>query len=472
MKQAVNRSGLPRRAQWTLVLFATSIGLGGCFLEPSIQREQTRREAFDFYTRGQELEAKGEYQPALDLYLKAAAQSPRPAFFYSAGVCHAKLGHDAQALDYMDKALALAPDYDLAKTERELILKRVSLKENEEKLARQTTPSTKPEPETARVPDLTNTDTLTTSSSTIQTTTGTLTSLAQTSPTLALAIPTTTTLAAVGSTTVTLSPTPSPSPRTSPTPTPEATPTARETPAPTPELEALTPEDVRAAVFPELYASESPTPTPAPGEVAPGKLPEFHFPPSTDNQARLAVEAGRFDQAAFYLEKEVAAHPTDWELRLRLARVLARAGRLSRTESELREAARLAPDNADVWYEWGGFYVRQENWGEADRCYRECLRIDPNHVRAHNNFGVVLLRLDLLDQAYEQFQAAVNRQPDFASPYLNLAIIEANYRKNVDKAVQFADDYIRYGGARADEVRRWRQDLLLKQGALPAPAAP
>jgi len=403
------RPGLLGRLALRLTIPGILLLVGsGCFLDPSIRRNQVRRDAFDHFTQGLDAESKGDYTRALDLYLKAIEQSPRAAFYYHAGVCQARLGRDDQALNYFDKALAMQPDYEVARAERELLLQRASLQSTSD----------------------VSTDTPDTRSAQSPTTTALTQSAAA---------------------------------ATVPFPFPNPKPTSGLPP----------PEEVRAIVFPEIYGEKSEGPSPAltRPETKP-TLPEFHLPPTEIDQALLASEAGRLDQAAYYLEGEIRENPEDWNLRLRLARVLARSGRLSRAETELREAARRAPNSPEIWYEWGGFYVRQENWVEAERCYRECLRIDPGQPRARNNLGVVLLKIGFWEQAEEQFQLLVDKDPAFASPYLNLAIIEAQYRDDLDRAIAYAEDYVRYQGARTEEVRRWRQNLLLRKGSLPNPETP
>lgn len=419
------RHAAPRWAA-AVFLVVLAVTLAGCFLDPSIERERIRRETFDSYTQGLDLEGKGQYTEALDLYMKAIEESPRAAFYYHAGLCHARLGHDDQALSYLDQALAMQPDYALARAERDLIAQRQALaakpaSEIKATPVRNGEPLPKDPPDSTDKPDPTDPPD----------------SRDQSNPT-------------------------DPSDPSNPT----------ETASPAPDTSPPTPEQAREVVFPELFGATAVSDELSPLAAESKTQSLFHFPPTEADQAELATQAGRLEQAAFYLEQEVKMRPDDWDLRLRLARVLARSGRISRSGVELREAARLAPERSEVWYEWGGYYVHQENWTEAERCYRECLRIEPDHIRARNNLGVVLLKMNLWEQAEEQLQILVANHPDFASPYLNLAIIEAQYRKDVDKAVARAEDYVRYQGARTAEVRQWRQNLLLRKGAPPTPDVP
>jgi tetratricopeptide (TPR) repeat protein len=59
---------------------------------------------------------------------------------------------------------------------------------------------------------------------------------------------------------------------------------------------------------------------------------------------------------------------------------------------------------------------------EAARCYRQALRINPNHALAHNNLGNVLVREGQLAEATESFRAAVRLDPQYADGLCNLGL--------------------------------------------------
>jgi Flp pilus assembly protein TadD len=385
-------------------LFGLAVLASGCFLDPSIEQNRTRREALDLHAQALDLENRGDYVQALDLNLKAIDLSPRPAFYYHAGVCHTRLGHEEQALLYFDKALELEPEFELARAERDLVAKRLQIEKT-------TPPKSSDEPSTSTesLPEQATVETA-----------------GERSPARQEA--------------ETALPTPTESPR-----------------------EEITAEAVRKVVFPRLYGEGSGTLPAEPFLGKTGEVAEFHFPPEPTDQAGWALSAGRLEQASFYLESLVRENPRDWSLRLRLARLLTRSGRLARAEAELRQAAEIAPEQPEIWYAWGGFYARQERWTDAARCFRECLRIQPDHVKALNNLGVVLLRTGLWQLAEEEFRRLLELNPEFPSAYLNLAIIEYEYHEDKERAVAYAEEYLRLGGEREEEVRRWRQQLLFQK---------
>jgi Tfp pilus assembly protein PilF len=67
---------------------------------------------------------------------------------------------------------------------------------------------------------------------------------------------------------------------------------------------------------------------------------------------------------------------------------------------------------------------------EAQEALQRALAIYPNYVRAHNNLGVLYLKLGLKPKAFVEFSKAVEFDPKFAPGYLNLARIslsDGNY---------------------------------------------
>jgi tetratricopeptide (TPR) repeat protein len=100
-----------------LLAFIACLGFSACQHMRSVSPVEARRQAIDLLAQGQHYETRGEYKLALDLFIQAAELSPRPAVFYHLGHCHSALGQYERAIAYYQKALAMAPDYALAKYE-------------------------------------------------------------------------------------------------------------------------------------------------------------------------------------------------------------------------------------------------------------------------------------------------------------------------------------------------------------------
>jgi superkiller protein 3 len=87
------------------------------------------------------------------------------------------------------------------------------------------------------------------------------------------------------------------------------------------------------------------------------------------------------------------------------------------------------PANAREEFEKGmGAYAKGED-KVAEEALQEAIAIYPNYVRAHNNLGVLYLKLGLKDKALTEFYKSVEFDPKFAAGYVNLARISISEGK-------------------------------------------
>ena len=103
----------------------------------------------------------------------------------------------------------------------------------------------------------------------------------------------------------------------------------------------------------------------------------------------------------------------------------------------IKETLRLAIQNHN-----------EKKFDIAKEFYQKVLKIDPYHLSAHNNLGVIFIKLNEYLKAIECFEKVIEINPDFLSAYNNLGIIlhkqnrfdeaETNYRK----AIKLRPDYI------------------------------
>jgi Flp pilus assembly protein TadD len=85
---------------------------------------------------------------------------------------------------------------------------------------------------------------------------------------------------------------------------------------------------------------------------------------------------------------------------------------------------------------------------EAENLYRSILKIQPEHVGANNNLGVLLQALDKFEEAEASYKKAIEFKPDYAAAHNNLGAVlkalgrpaeaEASYKK----AIEFKPDYV------------------------------
>lgn len=171
-------------------------------------------------------------------------------------------------------------------------------------------------------------------------------------------------------------------------------------------------------------------------------------------QALLGVAAqmtGDTDAAINALGRALALDPQNGETRQRLSLLLELRGihhlEQGRAEAAVTDLSRLvaveAP-TAERLFQLGNAFSRAGRAGDALACYRQALALQPDHVGALFNLGILTrqaadLDLEALEQAATSLSRAVALVPDFLEARENLAILlfqtyrEAESLAEIDK---------------------------------------
>lgn len=407
----------------------------GCFADPKAAYNAARTQAFDLYTLGEDLERAGDPGRALDHYLQAIDLSPRPAFFYKAGHLHHELGRPDQAVFFFDRALELAPDYELARTEKAVA--QLKLRETE-LLSRATPPAPSIEAAAPAAP----------------------------TPPEAPIAPA-----------VTEAPAPAPAPVT-----PVAIePAASERPARVTSSVRTAEAQPTVASAPDGQGTEPPVASEVTDPAIPaavGALPyetldrdtlrSALFPASAPGQRSLAqerdaalaaIEAGRWDEAVRRWGYVLSQTPDDAEARREHARALHRSGRTLRALEEFEQAAALAPNDAETLLRWANALAESGDKAAAEANYRRALELRPEDNRTLNNLAALCLDQARWAEAAGLLEQVVAADPEFAAAHLNLAIALGELDGDRTRRVELLERYLDLGGARRAEARRLLNDL-------------
>ncbi len=111
-----------------------------------------------------------------------------------------------------------------------------------------------------------------------------------------------------------------------------------------------------------------------------------------------------------------------------------RAGRLAEAERIYKQILRVQPGNAGAHNNLGVALKNQDKLDEAIACYKRALKADPNHIEAYNNLGNALKEQKKLDEAIAWYRRALEVNPDYAEARNSLgAILQEQGR--VDEAI-------------------------------------
>eukprot|EP00117_Sycon_ciliatum_P049950 scpid55659/ scgid35334/ Transmembrane and TPR repeat-containing protein 3 len=150
---------------------------------------------------------------------------------------------------------------------------------------------------------------------------------------------------------------------------------------------------------------------------------DVHF-----NLGNLYHAAGQLDKAAAEFQF-AAGNPNQARRSLNnLGSVLMKLNRLNDAELALRQAIKApAPgnqDNSQAFNNLASVLGELKKYAEAEDAFREALRIRPDYVDAHFNYGTLLVHAGRMDEAERELREALRLHPGHAGAVNNLKVIE------------------------------------------------
>lgn len=134
--------------------------------------------------------------------------------------------------------------------------------------------------------------------------------------------------------------------------------------------------------------------------------------PEMQRQAEAALSAGDWSEAAELLRRALDERP-DWGDGLaHMGLCLAHQGRLYEAQGYLTQAARLMPDDVDVYYNLGAVYQQLGEHDKALSCYKEVVLACPEDDDVYGQMAESALRLGRVKDAAVLYAEAVRLHPD------------------------------------------------------------
>ncbi len=104
-------------------------------------------------------------------------------------------------------------------------------------------------------------------------------------------------------------------------------------------------------------------------------------------------------------------------------------GKTSQPVSEIKESTATpfieSMTSANDFYEKARFFHKSGRLSDARVCYQKALMLDPEHVPALNNIGVIYIQEGNYSAGKKSLENAVRLKPAYADPYYNLACLYA-----------------------------------------------
>jgi cytochrome c-type biogenesis protein CcmH/NrfG len=102
----------------------------------------------------------------------------------------------------------------------------------------------------------------------------------------------------------------------------------------------------------------------------------------------------------------------------------------------LKSVASREPSNARPRAQLGNLYFDAERYAEAIQWYSEAVKLAPNDVNISTDLGVCYYYTNQPDKALEQFEHSLKLDPNHAKTLLNVGIVRAFGKQDLDGAVQ------------------------------------
>lgn len=155
---------------------------------------------------------------------------------------------------------------------------------------------------------------------------------------------------------------------------------------------------------------------------------------------QLEKQMGKPDQGLARIEAAVAADPDNAKLQQLAASVALSKGDVDGATAALNRAIELAPDDMSGYRRLAELYVRTGRTRETIETYESALERKPEQPNIHHFLGVLYEFGGHRDRAIQHYEEAIKYSPDLAESKNNLAYLYAEEKKNLDRALDLAQD--------------------------------
>jgi Tfp pilus assembly protein PilF len=136
--------------------------------------------------------------------------------------------------------------------------------------------------------------------------------------------------------------------------------------------------------------------------------------------ARSLEQRGEMEQALEAYEKAVEKDPRRATGYWRMAILLDQLGKFEESAAMFQEALKRDSKNPDLLCDYGYSLYLQRRWAESEERLRQAIALKPSHKRAHNHLGLILAQAEQSEAALAEFRKA---GCDVAEARSNLALV-------------------------------------------------
>jgi len=181
--------------------------------------------------------------------------------------------------------------------------------------------------------------------------------------------------------------------------------------------------------------------------------------PTPAERAAAAEEAGKSPNTVppVQAEPEVPVDPRA-QAAFDTARRSMRAGRNDEAERQLKALAQSSPELSGVHANLGVIYRQAGKLPEAAAALEKAVQASPSQAVFHNQLGITYRQQGQFNKARDEYEKAIALDASYASPVLNLGILNDLYLQDRKRALVLYDQYLAISGGDA-AVTKWVADL-------------
>jgi tetratricopeptide (TPR) repeat protein len=165
-----------------------------------------------------------------------------------------------------------------------------------------------------------------------------------------------------------------------------------------------------------------------------------------NNVAKALSRQQKLPEAYRMLEKALRLRPNNVDAHNNIAVVMRRMGQPVAAMQHYLEAERGRPHSAEIQYNIGvllaeethfdqlGFSQIESQWEAGFGRFQRAIELNPDHVKARNDLGILCKKMGRLDEAIRYYQSALALDPELIATHYNLANARASAGQ-VDEAI-------------------------------------
>src|SRR5262245_48733548 len=155
---------------------------------------------------------------------------------------------------------------------------------------------------------------------------------------------------------------------------------------------------------------------------------------------QIEEKTGQTQESLARIEKALAEKRDDAKLQQLAAGVALSQGRVDDATKALEHAIEVAPDDMTSYQQLADLYARTGRTSQMIETYEKALQRKPDQPRIHHFLGVLYEYGGKPDVAVTHYEEAIKLSPDLAESKNNLAYLYAESGKNLDRALDLAQD--------------------------------